>query len=407
MSTNISTTVRQPEYALFPTEEYLTRVDKARKFMDERGFDALLLTAKENVIYFSGIRTIGWNSKHRPMGIVIPRDANKPVVSIIPESLYDVSYHSSWIDEVRPWGGWRRTDAVPDPITAFHNACKELGVAQGTIGLELGYGQRIAMSQEDFNDLRGKLRDATLVDASTLLWDLRMIKSPLEIQALRKACDATNKAFERGFSSLRPGMTERELGAIIMAELALETQDLPGFIMVRSGQLKYGMINVSPFEKPMQPGDLVVVDVGANYNYYWSDFMRMASIGEPTAEQRRFFEADLASQQAGVDIIRPGIKLHEIFDACYEVLMERGMKEHVPGLERVGHGVGLDVHEPPSIAKGSQVIVQPNMMLTVEPIFWDKPDHVIGNFALEDQVLVTETGHEVFSTFPKTLYVVD
>lgn len=403
----VSTAVRQPAYAIFPTEEYLARVDKARTLMDERGIDALLLTAKENVIYFSGIRTIGWNSKHRPMGIVIPRDNSKPIVSIIPESLYDVSYHSSWLDEIRPWGGWRRTDAVADPITAFANACQELSVLNGTIGLELGYGQRIAMSQDDFTDLQKRLSNATLVDASSLLWDLRMIKSPREIEMLRKACDATNKAFERGFSSLRAGMTERELAGIIMSELALQTQELPGFLMVRSGELKYGMINVAPFEKPMQPGDLIVVDVGANYNYYWSDFMRMASIGEPTAEQKRFFAAEIASQQAGVDAIKPGIKLHEIFDASYNVLMEHNMREHVPGLERVGHGVGLDVHEPPSIGKGSNVIVQPGMMLTVEPIFWDKPDHVVGNFALEDQILVTETGHEVFSTFPKDLYIVD
>jgi Xaa-Pro aminopeptidase len=263
------------------------------------------------------------------------------------------------------------------------------------------------MSQEDYTDLQKRLSGSTIVDASDILWDLRMIKSPLEVDALRKVCDATNKAFERGFSSIKPGMTERELASIIMSELALETQEIPGFLMVRSGKLKYGMINVSPFEKPLEPGDLVVVDVGATYNYYWSDFMRMACIGEPSSEQRRFFEAELASQQAGVDVIRPGIKLHEIYDACYEVLIDRGMLEHVPGLERVGHGVGLDPHEPPSIGKGSQVIAQPNMMLTVEPIFWDKPDHVIGNFAIEDQILVTETGHEVFSSFSKNLYVVD
>ncbi len=397
----------QPAYPMFPNEEFEARVAKARALMDARGIDALLLTAKENVVYFSGIRTIGWNSKHRPMGLVIARSNAKPVISILPETLYEVSWQSSWLDELRPWGGWRRADAAPDPLTAFHDACKELGVDRGKIGLELGYGQRIAMSQEDYDDLRKRLSGVTFVDAGPLLWELRMIKSPLEIEALKKACDATTKAFERGFSCLRPGMTERELAGIIMSELALQTGELPDFLMVRSGKLKYGMVNVAPFEKPMVPGDLVVVDVGANYNYYWSDFMRMASIGEPSAEQRRFMDAELASQQAGVDVIRPGIKLHEIFDACYERLIEHGMKEHVPGLERVGHGLGLDVHEPPSIAKGSNVIVQPNMVLTVEPIFWDRPDHVVGNFAIEDIMVVTETGHEVISTFPKELYVVD
>ncbi|MAS34392.1 MAG: hypothetical protein CL610_10320 [Anaerolineaceae bacterium] len=407
MSASTSTGLRQPEYAMFPTEEYLERVRKARLLMEERGVDALLLTAKENVVYFSGIRTIGWTSKHRPVGVIVPRESDKPVISVIPETLYDVSFHSSWVDEIRPWGGWRRSDAVPDPIIGIENAIKELGLESGTIGLELGYGQRIAMSQEDFADLQSRLKGTTIVDASGIIWDLRMIKSDREVEALRKACDATNKAFERGFSSIYPGMLERELAANIMSELALETQEIPGFLMIRSGPMKYGMVNVLPFEKPMQPGDIVVVDVGANYNYYWSDFMRMACIGEPSAEQRRFFEAESKSQQAGVDVIRPGIKLHEIFDACYDSLMDSHMKEHVPGLERVGHGVGLDPHEPPSISKTSQVIAQPNMILTVEPIFWDKPDHVIGNFALEDQVVVTETGHEILSTFSKELYIVD
>ncbi len=398
---------REPAYSMFPTEEFVTRVEKAQQLMDERNIDALLLTAKENVIYFSGIRTIGWNSKHRPMGVVVPRDNSKPVTLIIPENLIDVAHHSSWIDEVRPWGGWRVQDADPDPLTGFYEACINVGADQGTIALEMGYGQRIAMSQDDFKTLTGRLSSATFVDAGPLMWDLRMIKSPREIDSLRKACHATTKAFEKGFNAIRPGMTERELGGIIMSEVALQTEELPGFIMIRSGEMKYGMVNVAPFEKPMEPGDLVVVDVGANYNYYWSDFMRMASIGEPNAEQKRFFAAEIASQKAGVAVIKPGIKLHEIFDACYEVLMEHNMKEHVPGLERVGHGVGLDVHEPPSIAKGSETIVQPGMVLTVEPIFWDRPHHVVGNFAMEDVVLVTDDGHEILSTFPKDLFIVE
>jgi len=398
--------IRQPLYPLFPTEEYLARVERARQLMDQKGIDALVLSEKVNVIYFSGLRTIGWSSKHRPMGVVVPRSKDKPVISVIPENLFDVAHHSSWIDEISAYGGWHRSDVAPDPLTAFLNACRSACGENGVLGLELGYGTRVGMTQADFRELESKLKGYELVDASSLLWDLRMIKSSLEVEALRKVCDATSKAFERGFSSMRPGMTERSLAGIIMSELALQTDELPGFVMVRSGPLKYGMVNVEPFEKTLDTGDIVVTDVGANYKYYWSDFMRMACIGEPSADQKRIFAGEFAAQQAGVDVIKPGIKLHEIFDACYNTLMDHGLKEHVPGMERVGHGVGLDVHEPPSIAKGSEVIVQPNMVLTVEPIFWDQPDHKIGNFALEDVILVTETGHEVLSTFPKDLYVV-
>jgi Xaa-Pro aminopeptidase len=375
--------------------------------MEKHSIDALLLTQKENVIYFSGIRTITWGSKDRPIGVVVPRAKDKPVILVIPENTIEVAHHSSWIDEVYPWGGWRIKGIPRDPITAFQNACKSLCGDKGVIGLELGFDMRLGMSQVDLKDLQSKLTRFTLVDASSLLWDLRMIKTPLEIEALRKVCDATTKGFERGFSAMRPGMMERTLAGIIMSELALQTDELPGFVMIRSGKIKYGMVNVEPFEKPMEPGDIVVVDLGASYQYYCSDFMRMACIGKPSSEQRRIFDGELAAQQAGVDIIKPGIQVHEIFDACYNTLIDHGLKEHVPALERVGHGVGLEFHEMPSIAKGSDLIVQPNMVLTVEPIFWDMPDHIHGNFGLEDMVLVTENGHEVLSVFPKELHIVE
>jgi len=93
-------------------------------------------------------------------------------------------------------------------------------------------------------------------------------------------------------------------------------------------------------------------------------------------------------QQAGVDVIRPGIALKEIFHACATVIKKWGLAAHAP-IERVGHGVGLDMHEPPSIAYNSETIVEENMVLTVEPIFTDQPDGQIGNFALEDVVVVT------------------
>ena len=76
-------------------------------------------------------------------------------------------------------------------------------------------------------------------------------------------------------------------------------------------------------------------------------------------------------------------------------------------MERIGHGVGLDIHEPPSIAKGNEALIQPNMILTVEPVFWDLPDHKIGNFAIEEDVLVTENGFEVLSKFSNELFVVE
>ncbi|MBM3302380.1 MAG: aminopeptidase P family protein, partial [Deltaproteobacteria bacterium] len=122
-------------------------------------------------------------------------------------------------------------------------------------------------------------------------------------------------------------------------------------------------------------------------------------------EQRRFFDAELESLDAGVKAVKPGATTGDIFDACYRVLLDGGFGDHLT-LERVGHCVGLDMHEPPSIDRGGTTVLQPGMMLTVEPIFSDQPNYQIGNFGVEDQVLVTETGYEIMSHFPKELHVV-
>ncbi|MEE8162074.1 MAG: Xaa-Pro peptidase family protein [Acidobacteriota bacterium] len=393
-----------PEFSPFPVSEYEARVTKARRLMEESGIDALVLTSKENVVYFAGIQTIGWDSKHRPLIVIVPRDPSSAVHMVLAESLYYVARESSWVDELRPWGGWME-GASEDPIAGAFRVLQDLGLASGTLGLELGYGQRMGMSQEDYCKLVEGLPEAKLVDGSELIWELRMIKSPLEIEALRKACAATTSAFEKGFSALRPGMREKELAGIMFAEMARHTDERPGFMMVRSGPRKYRMANVLAFDKPMTPGELVVVDSGAVYKDYWADFMRMSSIGEPTKEQRRFFDATLESQQAGVDKLAPGVTAHDIFSACNDVLVAHGLADYVT-FERLGHGVGLDMHEPPSMARGSELVIQPGMVLTVEPVFWDRPDGKVGNFALEDVVVVTEEGHEVLSLFPKDLHIV-
>jgi Xaa-Pro dipeptidase len=397
--------VRNPEFAPFPVDEYAQRLSRARALMDEMGIDALCVSSKENVVYFTGIQTIGWESKHRPLAVIVPRERSKPVLMILAESLFQVARETSWVGELRVWGGLRVKNVPRDPIDSIHRSIIELDIGESTIAFELGYGQRIGMSQHDFSLLRSKLPRVQIVDGSGLLWQLRMIKSNYEISALRKVCTATSSSFKAGFEAIYSGMTEKELAGIIFSRMATETNERPGFVMIRSGERKDPMMNVLPFDKPMNSGDLIVVDAGAVYKDYWSDFMRMASIGTPTAEQERFFDAVYAAQQAGVEKIKPGVTAGDIFKACFDVLVRRGLKQHAI-LERVGHGVGLDMHEPPSLARDSDLMIQEGMILTVEPVIWDVPHARIGNFAIEDVVLVTEDGYEVLSKFPRNLHIV-
>jgi Xaa-Pro aminopeptidase len=396
--------VQELSYAAFPRVEYEHRYERLQGVMEERGIDAVLVTAKENVVYFAGLETVGWDSKHRPVGCILPREGPGPIL-VIPESLAYVAEVTSWIEDVRLWGGFKRTGIPRDPVEAIAGALVSRGLGKGRIALELGYGTRVAMSQADFSHLEELLSGADVVDGSDAIWALRMIKSTAEAEVMREVCDHTCEAFRVGFDALRGGMTERELAGIILAEMARLTNSRPGFIGIRSGRLKYTMMNVPPFDKVMEPGDLIVVDGGAHLRDYWCDMMRMASIGEPTAEQQRFFDVDLAAQRAGMEAVKPGATAGDVCAAALEVIRDGGLGDHVPSLERVGHGLGLDVHEPPSLALGSEVVIEPGMILTVEPIFSDLPNFQIGNFAMEQILLVTETGTELLTPFTDELWI--
>jgi Xaa-Pro aminopeptidase len=396
--------VEQVKYASFPTAEYEERFARLKREMEARDLDAVLVTAKENVLYFSGLETVGWDSKHRPVGCLLPLEGDSPIL-VIPESLAYVAEVTSWVPEVRLWGGFKRKGIPADPVQAIANAVAEAGTDTGRIGLELGYGTRFSASQADFATLMKLLERAEVVDAGPAIWALREIKSPAEIEIMRTVCDHTCEAFRVGFEAMHGGMTERELAGIIFSEMAARTGFRPGFIGIRSGPLKYTMMNVPPFNKPLESGDMVVVDGGATYENYWCDMMRMASIGEPSDEQRRFFDADLAAQKAGMAAVKPGARVSEPCRAALDVLVDAGLGDHVPSLERVGHGLGLDVHEPPSLALGGDAEIKPGMILTVEPIFSDLPEFKIGNFAMEQIMVVTETGTELLTPFTDELWI--
>jgi Xaa-Pro dipeptidase len=398
--------IREIEHATFAREEYARRTEDLRREMETRGLSAVLVTAKENVVYFSGLETVGWDTKHRPVGCVIPADGNGPIL-IIAESLANVARVTSWVDDVRLWGNFKVAGIPRDPVDAIAAAIKDATGGAGRVGLELGYGTRMGMSLADYERLCAQLPDELVVtDASEALWAVRMIKSPAEIDIMRQVCLDTCETFRVGFEALHGGMTERELAGLMYADMAKRTNFKPGFIGIRSGRLKYLMMNVPPFDKPMEPGDLVVVDGGAQRDYYWCDMMRMASIGEPTDEQRRLFEADLAAQRAGMAAVKPGADITAPCRAAYEVLVDAGLSDYVPSLERVGHGLGLDVHEPPSLPiDGVEGEIRPGMVLTVEPIFSDLPGGEIGNFAMEQILAVTEDGTELLTPFTDELWV--
>ena len=391
------------EYSQFADEEYVGRYQRFQEAIGASNLDAVIVTAKENVLYFSGLQTVGWDTKTRPLALIMAK-GEEPIF-VLPESLESVGEETSWVSKRYLWGGWRIKDAAKNPVEGIVAVLRQMGLEKARIGMEFGEEMYLAMHMTEFFDLQKQLPQATLTDAAQLIWELRVIKTPREIEYLRKACDATCKSFERGFEVMRAGMSEQELAGAMFEEMAKQTTYKPGFVVVRSGRLKYKMVNVPPFkDKCMENGEMILLDAGATYNDYWCDMMRMANIGGPSDEQLAFFQAEKQAQWAAVQTLRAGVLACDVVAAAVEVFDRLGFSEHVGTMERIGHGVGLDVHEPPNIAATNSQPLKAGMVVTVEPIFRDK-DGRVGNFGIENNLLITDTGYEDLTPLSRDLFI--
>ena len=180
-------------YQLFPYSEYEQRWHKAQDIMRRNALDALLITEPFNYHYFSG--STPSFSYARCNIMVIPQEHN-PVI-IAHEFVEASTRQETWIKDIRLYENLIE-DHIPEIISVF----QDLALVDGRIGAELGYEQRLGLSYNDFQAMKHKLPLGTLIDASSLLWQLRMVKSPAEIQCARKACQITSEAFHVCFESI-------------------------------------------------------------------------------------------------------------------------------------------------------------------------------------------------------------
>ncbi len=381
----------------FSVEEYERRLTKARQLLGENHLDFLLLSEAENLIYLTGYRTLLYGSKFRPFLAVVPKEG-EPVL-ILPILELGVGEKTSYFTDIRTWGNIAGV-AGPDPLSVVRDVIVEKNLAKGKAGIELGVGQWLGMTQSHFEELKKLVPEVQFDDCSGVMWALRMVKSKREIEYIGEACRITDVAYETALESSGEGTTELEIARILGRTMIDEGADMPGFLVVASGVERYNMINPYATARKLEKGDMVNLDIGAVYKGYWSDLTRGFFIGEPTERQRAFYEAAREINQAAIEKVKPGIEVSEVDKAAEETIDRLGYRDYM--LHRTGHSLGLEVHELPSIAPGDHTILEPGMILTIEPGIYD---FRIGAFRIEDTIAVTETGYEYLTHSPRDLVV--
>jgi Xaa-Pro aminopeptidase len=400
---------RVAPFAEFPIEEYRRRYARASRLMEAAGIDALLLTQEEDVRYFTGYLSILWCSKFRPYVGILPRDPSIGACLVLPRQELGNGNGTAWVPDL---------EIYPDqqnPVQAIVKALRDRGLGEGVIGSELGFGHRLGMSVEQFLELRESAKPGRIVDGVTLIQSVRMLKSAAEVARQQRACDISQTAVREGFEALREGMTEKELMQVVAAAMyrnGAEAGTRPSFFGVNAGPERYLTVNALPSDYAMRKGDLVMLDGGANYGGYATDFIRQASLGPPTDMQRRYYEMALEANNAAIAALRPGATGADVYEAGLGVFARHGVAEY-SHLNIVGHGVGMDVHELPwlgerNVVYTADVRLRAGMVVCIEPVFGgvDDPDFRNGIFIQEDKVEITEGGgHILTSMLPKDLWV--
>jgi Xaa-Pro aminopeptidase len=247
-------------------------------------------------------------------------------------------------------------------------------------------------------ELYNNLFDAKLVPVSGIIEELRMIKTAEELTVLKQAAAIADSAFEHIQSYIKPGVKEIDISNELEFFMRRQGATSSSFdIIVASGYraaLPHGVAS----EKEIQAGELVTMDYGAIYKGYCSDITRTVAVGEISGELKTIYNTVLEAQKQGVAEIKPGITGKEADALTRDYITEKGYGDHFG--HSTGHGIGLEVHEGPSLSHRTDTILKPGMVVTVEPGIY-VPE--VGGCRIEDDLVVTETGNERLTFAAKEL----
>jgi len=365
--------------------QYAARRRTVAAGLGVRKLDAMLVAFSPNLRYLSGFTGSSGNLLLTPRRSILFTDPRYRIQSALETTC-----------EVR---------IVKGPLSvAIGSAIARLGLRR------IGY-EPARMTCDLFDALKEKLPMRASLErcpspggnGAAVGWieELRMVKSAAEIELIRRSVQTNSRAFEQVVARVKPGMKESDLAAELEYRMRRLGAAKPAFETIVAGGVRTAWPHAQPTAVRLQSGGLVVVDMGAMQEGYASDMTRMLYLGVPGAKVKRTYRAVLEAQLAAIDAVRPGASTARVDGAARKVLQGYGLDRAF--VHSTGHGLGLEIHEPPRIAKRDKTRLQTGMAITIEPGVYLEG---FGGVRIEDTVVVTETGCEILTPTDKDLRVI-
>lgn len=365
---------------------HINRLNRLIEQAGDQGLDMLALVPGPNLFYLTGL---SFHLSERPVVLFFPApfSVDKPPAIVVPA-----------FEAVKVEGTAIGMDVFPYTdeegyAAAFQNACAALELAGCVIGAEA-----FKMRLVEVRLLEQYAPGCRIVPAEDVLAELRMRKDEHELEQMRRAIAITERALRATMDQVKTGMTEQELAALLMTEMLRGGGEGMSFPPIVVAGPNAASPHATPSDRPIQPGETIIVDCGVTVGGYAADITRTFTIGELEPDMARVYEVVRAANSAGRAAARPGVSAEEVDRATRAVIEEAGYGEFFT--HRTGHGLGLETHEPPYIVAGNEQILEPGMTFTVEPGIY-MPGR--GGVRIEDDVLVTSGGAESLTTFTREL----
>lgn len=355
------------------------RISKLKRRLRDKGVDGLIISNPVDIRYLTGF--IGDDS----LALVT---AGRAKVLIISDSRFEEQIAREAPDATVLIRTGSMGKALADSL-----AKKKL-TKVGVQGAHLTLAGRKAWADA----IRKAKTGAKLTSIDDRLLHDRAVKTPEEIRCIRKAISIQQQAFENVLAQLKPGMTEYEIAAHLEYEMRLLGADGPSFPSIIASGPNAALPHAIPGKAKLRRNVPMLFDFGAKYNGYCSDITRVICLGPMPRKMASVYQIVLDAQMAAIDLIAPGVALADVDQAARDMISRAGYGKQFG--HSLGHGIGLNIHEQPVLSKKSKGVLEPGQIVTVEPGIY-LPG--VGGIRIEDDVLVTKTGHSVLTSLGKTM----
>ncbi|SFC74564.1 Xaa-Pro peptidase family protein [Bacillus sp. UNCCL81] len=360
------------------------RMQELQTFLQKQSIPGGLITSRQNIFYLSNF---DYNPHERFVGIfVFPND--EPIF-ITPAMEVQMIKEAGWkhpilsyTDSDQPW-------ALVGHLIESRNKMNQFAVEKDDISYSY---------IENLQQIFGEVEFASL---DSILTEMRLVKDADEIEILREAAAFADYGVQVGIDALKEGITELEVLGKIEFELKKKgIKEMSFSPIVLFGQNASNPHGASGDNK-LKKGDTALFDLGVKYKGYCSDITRTIMYGNPGSELVKIYNTVLQANLAGVEASQPGTRIGDVDLSGRRVIQAAGYGDFFP--HRIGHGLGIEIHEAPSINEVNEGLLKTGMVITIEPGIYLNS---LGGVRIEDDVVISDNGCEVLTKFPKELMIV-